>query len=231
MDTILRKVNGKWKKVDYVDAKDLDKIMESAKDVCSNIVVVSGDGGFKAFVKKDGGWVNTMNGHDVRGFDSICESVDSMSNDRKMGELVSRIARTNLEKKYMAEANLNESPSVGLFWIDVDKCTVYGDAVSIRDGVDYGDAWSGYVIHPSCHYDLWPKVRNANPSWKDERDYEMIPRGRVIFSKENGDRRFIVYMSPLANSPRCEAAVRSYFSLPSNTVFKYDDEHYQPIEA
>ena len=38
MDTILRKVNGKWKKVDYVDAKDFDKIMESAKDFCSSMM-------------------------------------------------------------------------------------------------------------------------------------------------------------------------------------------------
>lgn len=221
--------DGTWR---FKDAKD-DACVQSECERGQVCVAMGEDGRYAAYRRGKEGMTEGrhaasrfMTGFSRKSPEEVCAMVDRHVSDRTLKEAVDFIGRVNLERRVMVESRLDESPEVGLFWVDVQDGRVYGDGKPIRDGMDFGDAWSGYVIHPSSHYDLFGRIKAMNPRWRNVRDYEDIPRGRVIFSKEPGNRHFIVYMSPCLNDEKYEGAVRSYFGLPSGTVFDYSDDHY-----
>lgn len=114
------------------------------------------------------------------------------------------------------------APRVGIFWIDVETNKIYSDSVGLRDAEDYGD----YKIGKTVHYDAWKKIKPQNPKWSGKQ-YEDVPRGRVIYKKDPKKPMFVVFMCDECKNKKIENAVMGEFSIPSGHVkFDYTDEHY-----
>ncbi|MEI6807915.1 MAG: hypothetical protein WCN95_04275 [bacterium] len=79
-------------------------------------------------------------------------------------------------------------PQVGIFWID-DDGTMFSSSVSLNDAVDYAEC----LTFEGSHYELWSKAVIANPQWRDK-EYEEIPRGRVVCFKDRHKQQFVVYL-------------------------------------
>lgn len=111
-------------------------------------------------------------------------------------------------------------PQVGLFWLSLDGRSFHKSAVSIRDAVDYGD----FRICEASHHDEWANAVRANPRWSGK-EYEDVPRGRVVLSMLPRRDRFVVYLPH--ELKRHQKKIARAFSLPpSSTVYDETDEHY-----
>jgi hypothetical protein len=231
--------NGKWGEERLFESRSaaMSFIRRNGEKLCTKAMLRDDNSEFgrcEMFTHNDGKWrlstvIPTMvSGRSLYG--RLAEAVDLTKTLPEVKKYLNEVYRTNMANDYKGAHRLDESPEVGLFWIDVDTARVYGDGVGIRDADTLGvGTASEFCIHPSCHYNLWSKVKDLNDKWKDKH-YEDVARGRVVFVKEPENRRFEVYVSPLAEGDRFEAAIRSFFSLPYNTVFHYDDEHYVPTD-
>lgn len=118
-------------------------------------------------------------------------------------------------------------PQVGVFWMDLATATVYADKTSLARARDMGNI----KIHPRGHYDVWHKIVKRHPVWRG-REYEDIPRGRVVWFNELPVPRFMVYANRAGNTPRMKAALARAFNLPRGHYdFDWTDEHYELIFA
>lgn len=228
--TICIKKNGKWIESKTIDEYCLESVLHSAEiDKCKDVAVMNNsDLKYEIYRKRNGKWIHSTSGNSDLGLVNICESAEKGSDE--LTEMLDKIYLRNTEKAFCESAQLNESPEVGLFWVDTKTAKVYGDGVPIRDGEMFGRGTKHqFVVHPSDHYSLWKHVKVLNQKWKNIADYEDVPRGRSVFAYEFNNNHFIVYMSPLLNNKKYEDAVRAYFSLPWNTEFRYDDPHYEPV--
>ena len=120
----------------------------------------------------------------------------------------------------LTEYGVAAIPQVGIFWMSRDGKSFFKSSVSIRDAEDYGD----FRIYGGSHYEEWSKAVRANPSWRGK-EYEEIPRGRVVLCMVPGNSRFVVYMP--RRLERHEKEIARAFRLPSgHTQFDYSDQHY-----
>ena len=132
-----------------------------------------------------------------------------------------------LSAKTAVDARINEAktkkvslPEVGIFWID-DSGTMFADSVSLPDAEDSG----AFKDYGNSHYVMWAKAVRTNPKWSGK-EYEQIPRGRVVYKKDPKKPEFIVYMAKV--SAKFKNKVIRRFHLPVGYVrFDFTDIHYQ----
>jgi len=119
-----------------------------------------------------------------------------------------------------AEKKKASSPEVGIFWIDSDG-TMFAESVSLDDAEVAGD----FRDYGSSHYVMWDKAIRANPKWKGK-EYEQIPRGRVVCRMDPEKPVFTVFMAKRLCKFKKKVIAR--FNLPAKGVrFDFSDEHYQ----
>lgn len=140
---------------------------------------------------------------------------------RDKGEiaLLEEIALRNAIAKFRAASKTAAIPELGIFWID-SAGTMYAEGVSLRDAEDYGD----FKNFAGAHYDIWDKVVRAVPKWQGK-EYEDIPRGRVVYSKDPKKPVFVVYLPK--QILKFKDKIISRFNLPvGHTKFDTTDLHY-----
>ena len=119
------------------------------------------------------------------------------------------------------EVKVSAIPEVGIFWMSRDGKKFFKSSVSIRDAEDYGD----FKIYDRPHYLEWGKAVRENPSWRGK-EYEEIPRGRVVLSVSPGKNRFVIFLPK--ELKRYERKISAAFRIPSAVVdFDYSDLHYR----
>jgi len=213
----------------------LDELIDKHIGGNTKVIILTNGKHFEAYEAP--GWSRAISGEVAPGksyciINTVHDLIEQRNNPEGIGGTLDKIYLKNTEQQFCESARLDESPQVGLFWVDAKGRTpkVYGVGVPIRDGEMFGRGTKDqHVVHPSSHYESWNEVKKANPHWKNIRDYEDVPRGRAVFKYERDNNHFVVYMSPLLNDAKCIEAVKQYFDLPSNTVFDFSDDHYQPV--
>jgi hypothetical protein len=106
---------------------------------------------------------------------------------------------------------------VGIFWCYRGR--LLKAAVRVADGLNYGDAVHSRVDHVR----FWPELQKSIPALRD-RDYEMVPRGRVVF--HSTEDRFCVYMDKKLHTERVKRLLLAEFYLPSRRTRFLTDPHY-----
>jgi hypothetical protein len=112
-------------------------------------------------------------------------------------------------------------PQVGIFW--VYKGRVLGRATPIAEGEE---RVPGLVDSPDSHVTYWednPDFLNPFPELRGS-DYEIIPRGRVLYSKSEG--LAIVYMDKTLFNKKAKELILTFFGLEQVSVSWRTDEHY-----
>ena len=98
---------------------------------------------------------------------------------------------------------------------------MYAESVSLRDAVDYGE----FKICEKGHAEVWKAAVAKNHQWQGK-EYDSIPRGRVVYRKGPSSGEFIVYMPKQIAKFKAKVMVR--FHLPRGHVrWDYSDEHYR----
>lgn len=142
--------------------------------------------------------------------------------DKQEVKMLEEVALRNAIAKFRAASKNKKAaiPELGIFWID-DSGTMFAEGVPLNAAEDYGD----FKIFGGNHYDLWDKATRANPKWKGK-EYEEVPRGRVVYKKDIKKPEFIIYLPK--KIAKFKNKVIGKFNLPSGYV-KVDtsDEHYQ----
>ena len=135
-------------------------------------------------------------------------------------KMLEEIALRNAIAKFRAASKKAAIPELGIFWID-DSGTMFAESISLRDAPDYGEC----KIFEGSHFELWSKAVRSNPKWSDK-EYEEIPRGRVVYKKNPKKPEFIVYLPKRLSKYKNKVIDR--FNLPSSHVrFDMSDEHYR----
>lgn len=140
--------------------------------------------------------------------------------DKQEVKMLEEVALRNAIAMFRAASKKKASiPELGIFWID-DSGTMYAESVSLKDAEDYGD----FKIFGGNHFELWEKAVRANPKW-DGKEYEEIPRGRVVYRKGKKPE-FIIYLPK--KIVKYKGKIIGRFNLPSAYVrLDTSDEHYQ----
>jgi len=112
------------------------------------------------------------------------------------------------------------TPQVGIFWID-DSGKMFAASVSLSDAEDYGE----FRIYDKSHFEMWDSATRANPKWKGK-EYEEVPRGRVIYKIDLMKPKFIVYLPEQIEKFKNKVVAR--FCLPIKLVrYDFKDAHYK----
>lgn len=214
------KKDGVWEKFE-----DVHLFKYADENNCSAIAVQN-DKDYVIYRKKDGKMVVSETGSSEMSMENILKRYEDTNNNHLIAEALDRIFLKNTEKAFHESKKLTESAEVGLFWVDKLKNKVYGDGVPISQAEIFGRGTiNQFAVHPSCHYDLWKEIKETNPRWKN-REYEDLPRGRVVFKFEPNNNHFITFSSPGIKGKKYEEKIKDFFGLPSDTQFRYDDDHY-----
>lgn len=140
--------------------------------------------------------------------------------DKAEKEMLEEMALRNAIARFRHLSKKGAIPEVGLFWID-DKGTLFAQTVSLREAVDYGE----FRIFEGSHYEVWKQAIRANPKWEG-REYEEVPRGRVVYRRDPKKPEFIVYLSK--RILKFKGKVIDRFNLPAgHTRIDTSDEHYR----
>ena len=148
-------------------------------------------------------------------------------NDVHLSNMKGRFKDINLSFTKSAD-----EPRVGLFWVDMKANKIYGESLSISDAEKnpvQSDKLLDFRIYPQSHYEKWDDVKTQNKKWVDihRREYDSIPRGRVIYLNDIKPH-FYIYLCPKCNIKEIEDQLVQYFNLPNKFYsFDYTDEHYQ----
>ncbi len=112
-------------------------------------------------------------------------------------------------------------PEVGIFWMSLDGKHFHKKTVRIRDAESYGE----FRIMDYPHYSEWSSAQRKVRAWKG-REYDEVPRGRVVLRVKPGDNRFVIFMPK--ELKRFERKVLSEFRIPGSLAdFDYSDIHYR----
>jgi hypothetical protein len=140
--------------------------------------------------------------------------------DKDEKKLIEEHALRNAIASFRAKSKTAAIPHVGIFWIDL-KGAIHVETVSLRDAEDY----DGFKTFTGSHYDLWDKAIKANPQWQGK-EYEEVPRGRVVYRKDPKKPEFIIYMPK--QIVKFKGKVIGKFDLPAGAVrIDTTDEHYR----
>ena len=122
--------------------------------------------------------------------------------------------------------------SVGIFWaLPVPGGTqLVTEASSLADAEPYGDK----LTHSKGHYETWSDWQRLGPAGLARRglpaaiawrEYEDLPRGRVVF--DLADTSFTVYADRQLLEPAMQARILAAFRLPDATTEWRTDPHYR----
>lgn len=110
------------------------------------------------------------------------------------------------------------SPQTGIYWV------IDGDVVEISQDAHEQTWQAGFKDSPYDHITYWPKIRSLYPSLK-HKDYDEVPRGRVIAVEPDIYRVFIP-AEDAGNTSLINKVIKT-FQLPRNKVQIIDDDpHY-----
>lgn len=119
---------------------------------------------------------------------------------------------------------LQEEPSVGIFWYDKDKNDLFGVVSALAQDVPY---YSNNMFDSkvrtcrALHKNIWNKENKRNKDPRFSGDYTQVPRGRV-FEVEN--KGFVVMVGDwIEKYPEAKEEILAEFNLPEDTEFKMDD--------
>ena len=116
-----------------------------------------------------------------------------------------------------------KSSFIGVFWVDAFTAQIYADKIPVSEGEDYNHGQ--LKVYPRAHIDMWRKIQMMNPAWKDIKNYEDIPRGRVAFRQT--DNKFLVVMCSKLNTNRIKREIARTFNLPYRSCDFLTDAHYE----
>jgi len=112
-------------------------------------------------------------------------------------------------------------PEVGLFWMSRDGKLFHKCSVGLREAHDYG----AVKMFDVSHHEVWGDAVREHPAWRGK-EYDEVPRGRVVLPVEVGRNRFVVMLPKELR--RFADRIASAFKLPSTAVdFDYSDIHYR----
>lgn len=94
---------------------------------------------------------------------------------------------------------------IGIFW------WYEGRLLALVCRVDEGECEAGTVDSRFAHIDSWPRIQKQHQGLRC-REYEDVPRGRVIFL--TATRRFRVLMDKTLFRPAIKAEIGDTFTLP-----------------
>lgn len=110
-----------------------------------------------------------------------------------------------------------EEGKVGIFWWH--RSRLLAVAVPLADA----DETKWIIDSPVNHVHYWPWLQRLHPGLR-HLEYEEVPRGRVVFSKET--KMFCVYMDAKLHRARIKTALRRTFGLTGRRVRFATDPHY-----
>ena len=111
---------------------------------------------------------------------------------------------------------------MGIFWGYGARLLWSG--VSVAKGLRYGDSVHGSIDH----VEFWPALQRQYPALRTM-EYEVIPRGRVVFHKKSG--RYVVYMDKKLHRTSVKRRIIRAFALPEDQTDFLTDPHYTTDEA
>lgn len=123
--------------------------------------------------------------------------------------------------KSLFEANtewkLAGRPEIGIFWV------IDGDVVEFSQAAASIAVLSGFKDVPYDHMRQWSQMQQVFPQLR-EKEYDEIPRGRVIGI---GADKYRIFVSPEdKNNGNLISNVMRVFNLPRNKTEVMADEHY-----
>jgi hypothetical protein len=141
--------------------------------------------------------------------------------ERKMLEEVAlRNAVSKFRRLNAKDTKVASTPEVGLFWCDLVG-NMYSETVPLPNAEDYGE----FKILDTAHINVWDKAIRANRKWAGK-EYEEIPRGRVVYHRDPKNPEFVIYMPKQISKFKSKILAR--FNLPTgHTRFDFSDEHYR----
>jgi len=149
-----------------------------------------------------------------------------------LAEYLNDVHLSNMTGRFKDVMNSNDEPKVGLFWVDLKLNKILGDSLSISKAEKNpvkAEKLLDFRIYPHSHYEKWDEVKMQNKEWINihRRDYDSMPRGRVIYLNDIKPQ-FFIYLCPKCKTKQIENKLIEYFNLPKNYCsFDYSDEHYQ----
>ena len=131
------------------------------------------------------------------------------------------------EELMLNNMELQNEPSVGCFWFDVNKKVLFGVNSTLASDVPY--APNSFFGSPTktgrkLHYQIWSKETHRKKDHRFSGDYTKIPRGRVF---EVEGRGFVICVgSWIENYPEAEELIIDEFDLPVENTEILIDEHW-----
>lgn len=110
---------------------------------------------------------------------------------------------------------------IGIFWVYQEA--IIGKACDINEGEE---GTPGIYDCPYNHSDFWENEKEHLVRFPELRfiEYMDIPRGRVLFSKN--DDRTVVYMDKVLFRASTKRLIREFFSLDEESTEWRTDPHY-----
>ena len=109
--------------------------------------------------------------------------------------------------------------SRGIFWFYDNKVIGIAHDFSLKEADSIGLIDSKYT-----HVDYWEMLRRQLPELKD-REYEQLPRGRVIF--DTNKNKAIIYIDETLLKRRKVNEILNFFDLDFTSVVLRTDSHYK----
>lgn len=109
--------------------------------------------------------------------------------------------------------------SIGIFWFYDNKVIGIAHDFSLKEADSIGLIDSKYT-----HVDYWEMLRRQLPELKD-REYEQLPRGRVIF--DTNKNKAIIYIDETLLKRRKVNEILNFFDLDFTSVVLRTDSHYK----
>ena len=109
--------------------------------------------------------------------------------------------------------------NIGIFWFYKNKVIGISHSYSLKDADSLGLIDSDFT-----HVEYWEEIKRIIPELKDK-EYEELPRGRVIFNVNRG--KTIIYLDKTLLIRNKVNQILEFFSLDfENTILK-KDPHYK----
>lgn len=108
---------------------------------------------------------------------------------------------------------------IGIFWFYDHKVIGISHDFSLKEADSIGLIDSKYT-----HVEYWEILRRQLPELKD-REYEQLPRGRVIF--DTNKNKAIIYLDETLLKRRKVNGILNFFDLDFSSVVLRTDSHYK----
>lgn len=125
-------------------------------------------------------------------------------------------------------------PSVGIFWgvPEGGRTVLVTDRTPLSEAETYGDC----LTHPRGHHEVWEAWRRLGATALRRRglppviashEYEVFPRGRVVFMRGHG--LFTLYADRRLQRPETIAELVELFALAGQRHAMRSDAHYRTL--